>query len=229
METATAVEIDKGRLRQLLLDDFHKLFGKAFAKTAPALPPLPQRRRRPSSLEKAITNKPPNTKFKLLPPLRQLELAGMTEQRELPFPSLEMNRQSYKLFGIVTNMDWKGDRLIAWQHERCGKSEEAHKVMKEDLAGGQLPSGDFGENAAWWWMMVLALNLNVALKQLVLGPRWEQRRMKAIRFALIHLPGRVLNRSRQWIVRLGKSSSAYRLLTGARQKILQLAPSSAGT
>jgi len=78
-------------------------------------------------------------------------------------------------------------------------------------------------------MMVLALNLNVAMKQLVLGPRWEQRRLKAIRFALIHLPGRVLNRSRQWIVRLGKSSSAYRLLTGARQKILQLAPSSAGT
>jgi hypothetical protein len=162
-------------------------------------------------------------------PLRQLELAGMTEQRELPFPSLEMNRQSYKLFGIVTNLDWKGDRLIAWQHERCGKSEEAHKVMKEDLAGGQLPSGDFGENAAWWWMMVLALNLNVALKQLVLGRPWEQRRMKAIRFALIHLPGRVLNRSRQWIIRLGKSSSAYRLLIEARQKILQLAPSSVGT
>jgi len=40
METATAVEIDKGRLRQLLLDDFHQLFGKAFANTAPAFPPL---------------------------------------------------------------------------------------------------------------------------------------------------------------------------------------------
>jgi hypothetical protein len=158
-------------------------------------------------------------------PLRQLELPGMTEQRELPFPSLEMNRQSYKLFGIVTNMDWKGDRLIVWQHERCGKSEEVHKVMKEDLAGGQLPSGDFGENAAWWWIMVLALNLNVAMKQLVLGPSWAQRRLKALRLALIHLPGRVLNRSRQWIIRLGKSSSAYRLLTGARQKILQLAHS----
>jgi hypothetical protein len=67
METATAVEIDKGRLRQLLLDDFHQLFGKAFANTAPAFPPLPQRRRRPSSLEEAITNKSPNTKFRLLP------------------------------------------------------------------------------------------------------------------------------------------------------------------
>ena len=158
-------------------------------------------------------------------PLRQLELPGMEGQRELPFPSLEMNRRSYKLFGLVTNMDWKGDRLIHWQHERCGKSEEAHKVMKEDLAGGQLPSGDFGENAAWWWIMVLALNLNVALKQLVLGPGWEQRRLKALRWALIHLPGRVLNRSRQWIIRLGKNCSAYRLLMGARQKIAQLAHS----
>ena len=53
--------------------------------------------------------------------------------------------------------------------------------------------------------------------------------MKAIRLALIYLPGRILNRSRQWIIRLGKSSSSYRLLIEARQKILQLAPSSGGT
>ncbi len=26
---------------------------------------------------------------------------------------------------------------------RCGKSEEIHSVMKEDLAGGKLPSGNF--------------------------------------------------------------------------------------
>jgi len=32
--------------------------------------------------------------------------------------------------------------------------------MKDDLAGGKLPSEDFGENAAWWWIMILALNLN---------------------------------------------------------------------
>jgi len=33
VETAAAVEIDKGGLRLLLLDDFHKLLGKASAKT----------------------------------------------------------------------------------------------------------------------------------------------------------------------------------------------------
>ena len=40
--------------------------------------------------------------------------------------------------------------------------------MKEDLAGGKLPSGDFGENAAWWGIMLLALNLNAAMKRLAL-------------------------------------------------------------
>jgi hypothetical protein len=132
----------------------------------------------------------------------------MAEQQELPFPRLQINRQPYKLFGIVTNMDWEGGRLIHWQQQRCGKSEEAHQVMKEDLAGGKLPSADFGENAAWWWIRVLALNWNVTLKRLVLGESWVNRRMKAVRFGLIHLPGRVLYRSRQWIVRLGKNCSA---------------------
>ncbi len=51
--------------------------------------------------------------------------------------------------------------MIDWIHKRCGKSEEAHLIMKDDLAGGRLPSSDFDENAAWWWIMIIAFNLNV--------------------------------------------------------------------
>jgi len=155
-------------------------------------------------------------------------LPGMEETRQLPFPTLEMNRQRYKIYGIVTNLDWEGGELIAWQQQRCGKSEELHAVMKEDLAGGTLPSGDFGENAAWWGFMILALNLNVALKRWVLGGEWVHKRMKAIRFGLIHLPGRVLERSRQLVIRLSQRCSAYKLLLRARQKILHWVPLPAG-
>jgi hypothetical protein len=56
-----------------------------------------------------------------------------------------------------------------------------------------------------------------------MGPGWESKRMKAIRFGLIHLPAGVLHHSRQWIIRLGKSCVAYRVLLEARQKILELA------
>ncbi len=95
--------------------------------------------------------------------------------------------------------------------------------MKEDLAGGKFPSGDFGENAAWWAIMILAFNLNAAMKRLVLGEGWVSKRLKAIRFALINLPGRIMERSRQLIVRLACGHPSNEILFDARKRIICLA------
>jgi hypothetical protein len=154
----------------------------------------------------------------------QLSLPGMDADRQYPFPSMGMEGKKYKVFGYVTNMDWDGEVLLPWLYKRCGKSEQAHSVMKEDLAGGKLPSKYFGQNAAWWWMMILALNLNAAMKTLVLGRSWIPRRMKAIRFALINLPARVLKRSRYLLVRLAKNHPAIDWLVEMRRKIANLTP-----
>ena len=153
---------------------------------------------------------------------KQQELPGLDRQIELPFPTMESKNRRYKVFGMVTNMDWEGEKLIHWLHERCGKSEEAHAVMKDDLAGGKLPSDDFGENAAWWWIMILALNLNAMMKKLAMEDSWLSKRMKAIRFSFINLPGRVVKRSRSLIIRLTKNNPAMELLINAREKIAML-------
>lgn len=153
----------------------------------------------------------------------QMGLPGIGPQIELPFPTLYLKGKKYKIFGIVTNMDWDGEELIHWYHKRCGKSEEAHAVMKEDLAGGKLPCGDFGANAAWWGIMILALNLNATMKKLVLEESWNSRRMKAIRFSLISLPGRVIERSRRLLIRVTKGHPSFDLLVEARRKIVMLA------
>jgi hypothetical protein len=159
----------------------------------------------------------------------QLILPGMEEyKRELPFQTMMKGKTRYKVFGIVTNMDWEGQGLIEWHYKRCGKSEEAHSVMKEDLAGGRLPSGDFGENAAWWWIMILAFNLNAGLKSLVLGGKWAHKRMKAMRFNLINIPARVIGRSRQLSLRLKAGDPAYGWLLSIRAKIAGLAPAPSG-
>jgi hypothetical protein len=160
--------------------------------------------------------------------LRQRDLPGMEGQRSLPFSPVEMGGESYKVSGVVTTLDWGGEAVIQWLRERCGKSEEAHAAMKEDLAGGKLPSGDFGENAAWWWIMVLAFNLNAAMKRLVLGQGWVSKRMKAVRFGLIHLPARVVEHARQLWVRLGAGHPALGLFLAARSRILALAQGPAG-
>jgi len=170
---------------------------------------------------KARSKKQPDYRFLAIrEPLRQPALPGM--QADLPFPVVEFNAQSYKLFGVVTNRVGDGEEIIRWHRERCGKSEEAHAVMKEDLAGGRLPSGSFGENAAWWQIMVLAMNLNTLFKREALGDGWVNRRLKALRYALIGIPGKVVSRSRGLIVRICNRHPAWEILLRARGRILAL-------
>lgn len=155
-------------------------------------------------------------------PLEQQALSGMEDQLALSFPTMDWAGVRYKVTGIVTNREMPAEELIWWYRGRCGKSEEAHSIMKADLAGGKLPSGLFGANAAWWQIMILAFNLNAAMKRLVLGEGWVNRRMKAVRFWLINLPGRVLERGRQLYIRLAGGHPSNNLLLEARRRMLGL-------
>jgi hypothetical protein len=157
-------------------------------------------------------------------PLQQESLPGLEEELTLPFPTMNFdNKGRYKVTAIVTNRDLDGPELIQWYRNRCGKSEEVHSIMKGDLAGGKLPSGDFGENAAWWSIMLLALNLNAAMRHLVLDKSWKHKRLKAIRFSIINIAGRVVERSRMLELRIKRDHPAYAALLAARRKILEIA------
>ena len=157
--------------------------------------------------------------------LEQQALPGMDEQLSFPFQTMDWGAVRYKVTGIVTNRDCAADELIWWYRGRCGKSEEAHSIMKEDLAGGKFPSGLFGANAAWWQIMILSFNLNSAMKRLVLGGSWVNRRLKAIRFWLINVPGRVLRHARSLIVRLVGGHPSNEILLGVRRRMLRLCDS----
>jgi len=98
--------------------------------------------------------------------------------------------------------------------------------MKEDLAGGYLPSSLFGANAAWWWIMILAFNLNSAMKRLVL--KAASKRMKALRFSLINLPGRIMEHARGITIRIVKGHPSLEVLVKARQTIMELAYAPSG-
>ena len=154
-------------------------------------------------------------------PLDEQPLPGMEGQMELPFPAMRLADGGWhKLFGVVTNRDLTGDELVRWSRQRCGKGEA---VLKNDLAGGRLPSRLFGANAAWWAVGVLAFNLNSAMKGLALGGEWKSKRLKAARFALTALPGRVVRHARRLIIRLARGHPSYELLLWARRRISALA------
>jgi hypothetical protein len=71
-------------------------------------------------------------------------------------------------------------------------------------------------------MMILALNLNSAMKHVVLGGNWVSKRLKAIRFWLINLPGRVAKGPRGLIIRLSGGHPSYETLIGDREKMVSL-------
>jgi hypothetical protein len=166
--------------------------------------------------------------YRYLATREPLKQEALPEQLALPFPTMKMDAQNFKIFGIVTNRNLNGSEIVNWLYERCGKSEEAHSIMKEDLAGRKLPSSDFGANAAWWSIMVLAMNLHSAMKQLVLKGALVQKRMKAIRFSLISLPGRVMEGAHEMMIRIAQGHPSFEVLLRARQTIMELAHASSG-
>ena len=101
-------------------------------------------------------------------------------------------------------------------------------MMKGDLAGGTLPSGRFGANAAWWQLMILALNINSAMKRLVLGSAWVSRRMKAVRFGFIEIVGRLVRHARTIVVKLSGTPASVKKIIEARVRISALPQAAPG-
>ena len=142
------------------------------------------------------------------------------DELDLPFQTIKLDEVRYKLFSVVTNRDIDGSDLIQWHRKRCGKSEHVHSTQKEGLAGGQLPSNLFGANAAWWAMMVLSFNLNRLMQIAALPKNLKESKMKALRFHVIQLPGRVIYHARSVYVRV--ESHCCELLQLIRTKITKV-------
>lgn len=84
-----------------------------------------------------------------------------------------------------------------------------HSIQKEGLAGGQMPSNQFGANAAWWRLMVLSFNLNRLMQLVALPKTYKENKMKALRLHIIQLPGRVIQHARQVYVSVEKTCCEF--------------------
>jgi hypothetical protein len=155
----------------------------------------------------------------------QLSLLEVGAQKTLPFPTQNFGGCLYKLAGLVTNRrEAEAAALITWHYARCGKSEEAHAIMKDDFTGARFPSQLFGANAAWWALMILTMNLQMVMKRTVLGPTWLTKRMKAVRFGVITQCGRLLTHARQQVLRVSQAFAVDLLAWRTNLDALRKAP-----
>jgi hypothetical protein len=150
---------------------------------------------------------------------RYIAIRVRPRQRDL----LEENEKRWRHFAVVTNMDWSGERLLRWHREKQGTVEHGHGVVKNDLGGGRLPCGRFGANAAWWRINVLAHDLLQLMKVRALPDELASLRLKALRFRLFNVAGRVVQSGRETWLRLWSEHPAARIVVEARRALLSMA------
>ena len=121
-----------------------------------------------------------------------------------------------KYFAVVTNL-WEGTpkRLLEWHREKAGSIEAVHDVIKNERAGGVMPGGRFGANAAWLRLAVLTHNLLTALQRLALPPEWLTARPQRLRFLIFNTPGQLVHHARRTLLRRGRSWQRFSNWQGA--------------
>src|SRR5437764_14627360 len=101
-------------------------------------------------------------------------------------------------------------KLLQWHREKAGSIEATHDVIKNELAGGVMPCGRFGANAAWLRLAVITYNVLTALKRLALPPELLTARPKRLRFLIFNTPGKLVHHARRTVLRL--ATTAQRII-----------------
>ena len=115
----------------------------------------------------------------------------------------ESEKYEYDYFCYVSNL-----KQSPWAtHKRYGKratSENWIEWCKNQMSSGSILTQDFWANSAIFQTSILAYNLLVWMMWLNNEDGFNEE-PNTIRMLLIHVPARLMTRSRQWIVRLSKN------------------------
>ncbi len=133
----------------------------------------------------------------------------------------DMEGVTYKIFGVVSNFheQYSPLEILLWQRKRCGNSEQEHSRLTCDLAGGRFPSDSFGENAAWWLIVIICLNLLKLFQKHTLPKKLKRVRIKTLNGYLLHIAAKIILRSKQIILKVQETSSLHEIIQGFQWKL----------
>jgi hypothetical protein len=134
-------------------------------------------------------------------PLRYIAIRMHKRQGELFADGSEA-----KYFVVASNeWNWGAKKLLEWHREKAGSIEAVHDVLKNELAGGVLPCGRFGANAAWIRLALITHNVLTALKRIGLAETWLRSGPKRLRFQIFCSPAKLVHHARQVLLRVRRA------------------------
>ena len=153
-------------------------------------------------------------------PPRRPDARGVNED-ELP---PEDGKPAHAIRALITNIPAPGEgrgnglgpkpmaaqAVLNLLNGRCGDAERAHDALKNGLAGGTMPSGRFGANAAWWLAALLAHNLHMLTAWWSLDDDFARATWRRVRRVLLVHAGRLTESGRQLILRMRRNGTEER-------------------
>jgi hypothetical protein len=150
-------------------------------------------------------------------PLRYIVLRFTARQQEL------FESKGVRYHALVTNRyELDAADLVRWHREKAGTIEHVHRVMKDELGAGVLPSTRFGANAAWFRINALTFNVLTVLKRRALPERLREARPKRLRYELFTLAGEIAVHQSQLSVRVPVGDQRLDEIIDARGRLLAL-------
>jgi len=150
-------------------------------------------------------------------PLRYIAL------RITPLQAGIFETPSPRYLAVVSNrVEGTAGEIVRWHREKAGTIEHVHRVMKDELGAGVMPSGRFGVNAAWFRINALTFNVLTVLKRRALPERYRVARPKRLRFEVFTLPGRLAVHQNRLSVGISASEQRIRELVATRERLLDL-------
>jgi len=112
--------------------------------------------------------------------------------------------EEYCYHGIATNYteeEKTGQEVVHWHNNR-GNSENYNKELKNGFGMDYMPCGEYGANAVWFGIGVLAYNLFIATKMYLFPTNWLKKTIRTIRWQFIETSGKIVKHAKEIVLKL---------------------------
>jgi hypothetical protein len=139
-----------------------------------------------------------------------------------PNPRLDLfEHQPYCYHVIATNDYSRKPQEVIWSHNGRSDAENYNKELKGGFGMDYAPCRSLAADAVYFEIGVLAYNLTLAVKRLLLGGDWVKRTIASLRWRLLETAGKVVRHGRKLILRVQENH--FELFKSVRAQLTLLA------
>jgi hypothetical protein len=128
--------------------------------------------------------------------------------------------EPYGYHVIATNDDKRKVPEVIWLHNGRGDAENYNKELKGGFGLDYAPCRSLKADAVYFEIGVLADNLTIAVKRLLLGGDWVRRTIASLRWRLLQTAGKVVRHGRKLVLRVQENH--FELLKRVRAQLTLL-------